>query len=114
MDDAPQPILALVRDLMFASKISATARALNVAVTVLRDPQSLAGQQSAMLLVDLNHPGALAAAVQWKQQGGGVVVGFVSHVDTDTIREARAGGLDRVSSRSEFVRTLPELLQRRD
>ncbi len=107
-----KPILALVRDLMFASKISATGRAHGVSVEVIRDPDKLPGREAAMLIVDLNQDAALPAAIEWKRQGGGWVVGFVSHVDGATIREARAGGLDQVLPRSEFVRTLAELLQR--
>src|SRR5689334_21758337 len=37
-------VLSLVRDLMFASKITATANAAGAAVKVLRDPAALAGQ----------------------------------------------------------------------
>jgi hypothetical protein len=113
MDEVPpKPIIALVRDLMFASKITATARAHGIAVNIVRDPAKLLSQNGAMLIVDLNQGGALPAAIEWKRQGAGFVVGFVSHVDAATIREARAAGIDRVLPRSEFVRTLADLLQR--
>jgi hypothetical protein len=42
---------------------------------------------------------------------GGQVIGFVSHVDTDTIAKARESGLDRVMARSGFVGALPALLK---
>src|SRR5258706_10016072 len=61
MADAPAPILLLCRDLMFVSKVTATARALGVAVQVIRDPAQLP-QQGGRLLVDLNQPGAIEAA----------------------------------------------------
>ena len=106
------PVLVLVRDLMFSGRIGATARALNAPVRMLRDPAAL-GQSGGggRLIVDLNLPGALEAAVAWKGASAGEVVGFVSHVDAETIRRARAGGIDRVLPRSQFVTLLPELLR---
>jgi hypothetical protein len=102
--------LALVRDLIFATKISSTAGALGRPVKMIRDPFKLAGEVGQRLIVDLNLSGALEAAIHWKAATGGEVVGFVSHVDANTIRAAREGGIDRVMARSEFVRVLPELL----
>ena len=60
--------------------------------------------------MDLNQPGALDAAVTRKGATGGEVVGFVSHVDADTIGRARAAGIDRIMPRSQFVNALAELL----
>jgi hypothetical protein len=110
----PRPVIALVRDLIFASRITATAASVAAPVTVVRDPAKLAGHASdvadAVLIVDLNLPGAIAAARAWKAATGGVVTGFVSHVDTATIAAARDAGVDRVLARSRFVELLPALL----
>jgi hypothetical protein len=106
----PTPILILVRDLIFSTKITATARAANCPIKLMRDPSKLAGESGTRLIVDLNLEGAIPAAIAWKQATGGEVIGFVSHVDTALIVAARAGGIDRVMPRSEFVRVLPELL----
>src|SRR5690242_19512218 len=94
------PILVLVRDLMFASRISATARAENAQVTMLRDVAQLATASGARLIVDLNQSGAIEAAASWKQQHGGEVFGFVSHVDQETIDRAKAAGIDQIMARS--------------
>jgi|SRR4051812_19867990 hypothetical protein len=108
---APPPgVIVLVRDLMFSGRIGATARAINVPVRLLRDPAALGQVSGRRLIVDLNLAGALDAAIAWKRASAGEVVGFVSHVDAETIRLARAGGLDRVLPRSQFVNILPELL----
>ena len=104
------PVLVLVRDLMFTSRISAAARAAGIAITALRDPAQVSGAQGRRLIVDLNQPGALEAAAEWKQASAGDVVGFVSHVDAATIARARAAGIDRILPRSRFVEILPELL----
>ena len=114
MTDPPPPppaVLALVRDLIFASRITATASARGVAVKLIRDPAALAAEGNGRLIVDLNRDGAIDAAGRWKAATGGEVVGFVSHVDTATIDRARAAGVDRVLARSRFVEVLPALLR---
>ena len=111
MTEPQPPILVLVRDLMFASKIRATAQSVNAAVQMLREPSQLTGAAGRRLIVDLNQPGVLDAAVAWRGATGGEVVGFVSHVDTQTIQTARLAGIDQVLPRSRFVETLPDLLR---
>jgi hypothetical protein len=112
MSEATQPpVIALVRDLMFSSRITATARAAGVVVLVVRDVQKLPGQAGRLLIADLNLDGAVPAAEQWKAQQQRPVFGFVSHVDAETIAAARQAGLDQVMPRSQFVQILPELLK---
>jgi len=107
----PKPVLALVRDLMFSSKISATARAERIEVKIVRDPAKLVTEAGERLLVDLNQDGAVPAASEWKARTGGAVIGFVSHVDAPTIAKAREEGFDQVLARSRFVEMLPDLLK---
>jgi hypothetical protein len=104
------PILVLVRDLIFASKIRATAQAIGATVQMLREPSQLQGSSGRRLIIDLNQPGALDAAVAWRAETGGAVMGFVSHVDSATIQTAREAGLQDVLPRSRFAQLLPELL----
>jgi hypothetical protein len=104
------PTLALVRDLLFASKITATAASLGTCVQLVREPGKLGGRPGRRLILDLNLPGAIEAAQAWKSATGGETVGFVSHVDTATIDRARAAGVARVLARSRFVELLPQLL----
>ena len=61
-ETADLPVLALVRDLLFTSKITATARASGCDVRVVREPHLLSELMGRLLLVDLNLPGAIAAA----------------------------------------------------
>jgi hypothetical protein len=109
-DPQPPSVLALCRDLIFASKIAATAKALGVACQIVRDPARLTDQPGELLLVDLNEPGAIDAAAAWGQRHSRPVVGFVSHVDAARIAQARVAGITRVMARSGFVEVLPELL----
>ena len=112
--DTRLPVLALVRDLMFSSRVSSTARQLAVPVKIVRDPARLAGEEGVRLIVDLNLPGAIEAAHAWKLAAGEgqqrSVCGFVAHTDAEAIGKARAAGIDRVMARSQFVQVLPELL----
>jgi hypothetical protein len=106
------PVLVLVRDLIFASRITATASSLGVPVTLVRDAAKLPRDAGAsLLIVDLNLDGAIDAARDWKSATRGAITGFVSHVDTATIAAARAAGVDRVLARSRFVELLPALLR---
>jgi hypothetical protein len=115
MSEAKSPlILALVRDLMFSGRILAEARAAGAQVKVIRVPVAVANPENAgssLMIADLNLPGAIAAAANWRQTTGGTVVGFVSHVDAAAIAEARHAGIDQVLARSRFVTILPDLLK---
>jgi predicted nucleic acid-binding protein len=106
-----QPVLVLVRDLMFSSRITAEARAQQVAVKVIRDPLRLSYEAGTRLIIDLNQDGAIEAAMAWKKQHGGAVVGFVSHVDTETIAKAQESGIDQIVSRGQLAATLGEILR---
>ena len=106
----PLPVLIMVRDLLFSSRITATAKSANIPFKVIRDPAKLAGEPGDRLIVDLNQPQTIPAAADWRKQSGRPVIGFVSHVDADTIAQAKAAGLDKVMARSQFVQQLESLL----
>jgi hypothetical protein len=103
-------VLVLVRDLMFVSKITATARAAGIELTLLRKAEQLQSQPANRLIVDLALPGAIPAARRWRESAGRPVIAFVAHTDTAAITEARGGGFDRVVTRGRFTEDLPQLL----
>ena len=103
MTDDALPVLALVRDLMFVSKITGAAKAQGSAVKVIRDPAKLAEESGRLLIVDLNLTGAIEAASTWLATSKVPSVGFVSHVDADIARKAREAGIEKVMARSRFV-----------
>lgn len=105
------PALILVRDLIFASRIRATAESLGVSIIMMSDPNQLGQASGRRLIVDLNQPGAIDAAAAWGRTTGRPVVGFVSHVDSAAIDAARAAGIQQVLARSGFVEILPDLLR---
>src|SRR4051794_35284536 len=102
--------LLLSDDLLFASRITGTARGLGLTVKVARSVealQTLARQEPpACVLADLSHPGFDAAAlVNWLRDHCSPVprvVAYGSHVDTATLRNARQAGCDPVLPRSKF------------
>ena len=107
---SPPTIAVLVRDLIFASRISATARAVGAEVMLLRDSSALESLSADRLIIDLDQPGTIDAAAQWKTRTAGQVIGFVSHVNADAIARAKEAGFDQVLRRSDFVQSLPQLL----
>jgi DNA-binding NarL/FixJ family response regulator len=108
---APVAVLALGRDLMFSSKIAAEGRAAGVGVKIVRDPAALPGLAARLLLADLALDGAIEAAAAWSLHTRCPVIGFVSHVDEQTIARAKQAGLDKVMSRGSFTRQLPQIFR---
>jgi glutamyl-tRNA reductase len=109
MSDEALPVVAVVRDLMFVSKITGAATAQGSTVKIIRDPAKLAGESGRLLIVDLNLPGAIEAAAAWLPNFKVSSIGFVSHVDADSARRAREAGIEQVMARSRFVEVLEEL-----
>jgi len=113
-------IVAYVPDLMDRSRVSAAADAATAQpsegatvggpVRFARTPADLVDlAASADLVVDLSRPGVLDVLPDVSALGVRVI-GFGSHVDTDTLAAARAAGCDQVLARSAFFGRLGELL----
>jgi CheY-like chemotaxis protein len=104
--------LLLSDDLIFTSRIAGTARALGLGLRVARSAEALlelARQQPpACVIVDLANPGLVIAdlVAALRASGSPRVVAYGSHVDTETLRAARAAGCDTVLPRSKFVEDL--------
>jgi len=107
--DSPR-LLILCRDLLFASKITATAQAQGVAFKVIRDPAKLIGESGRRLILDVSQDGAIDAAVAWKGATGGETIGFISHVDAEGIAKARSAGIDQVLTRGQFTTQISSLI----
>ncbi len=97
-------VLALVADLMLASRVEAPLAAAGHEVVVRgelgADPAAFDAIVADLDLVD---PAAVAAA-------GPPSLGFYSHVDVETRRRAEAVGFDLVVPRSRMARELPDLV----
>lgn len=112
-------VLAVVKDLFFAVKVSDGAKRAGRSVrTVASVEQALATalvERPAMLVADLNCDGVdmLELARRWKADEtlcGVPLLGFVPHVREDRKRAALDAGFDRVVARSTFSDRAAELL----
>lgn len=112
-------ILAAVDDLLFSSKIRTTAKQAGVELLFARTPPEILDQTRALrpslVIFDLNSAKAdpvqtIATLKQDPELSSIRTLGFVSHVHTELIDEARRAGLDDVMARSAFASRLAEIL----
>ena len=100
-------VVALVTDLMLASRVDGALRAAGHEVEV-RGAPSDDDAQADLIVADLEaiaDPAAVAAI-------GPPTLGFYSHVDVETRRRAEEAGFDLVVPRSRMARELPQLAGR--
>jgi DNA-binding NarL/FixJ family response regulator len=108
-------VLVSVRDLLFRSKIEAAASRLAVPVRLagrgvpLREAIRESG--AGTLLVDLAQPGVVDEIRAAKGSGALRVVGWLGHLETALMDEARAAGVDEVLTRGQLASRLDEVLR---
>lgn len=118
---AAAPVLALVTDLMFATRIADAIRAQGgQPVLAASAAEFRAGLERwpVLILIDVHalplevwSPEVQRAKVS-PQSRLIPIYGFGSHVDTATLKAARQAGCDHVWARSRFVTELPNLVAR--
>jgi CheY-like chemotaxis protein len=109
-------VLYVVRDLLFVSKIREAAEPLGVAVTGVRDVETLATAARGVRLVilDLALPQSLRAleVLATTPEAAAVpTVGFVGHERTDVMETARALGCGQVMAKGDFAGKIAGLLR---
>src|SRR5262249_38619522 len=114
----PRTGLMLSDDLLFTSRVAGTARERGLSVVPARSAEALLQlarrETPACVLVDLENAG-LSISEFVRQLGEcctppPYVVAYGSHVNTASLRAARAAGCDVVVPRSQFVELLPSSL----
>lgn len=104
-------IAAFVDDLLFRSKIRAVASHGGGPVLFVQDPHDIALAGAKLAIVDLDGKDAITIVSGLRTAWPSLrIVGFVSHVHAERIREAREAGGVEVMARSAFVNVLPSLL----
>ncbi len=112
-------ILCIVDDLLFSTKISTAGKALGVEVAFERNADRVLDrvrtERPEMVIFDLNSSrlrplDAIAAIKADAALKTTRTLGFVSHVDSQTIAAARVAGADDVLARSAFSQHLGEIL----
>ena len=96
-------VQSLVTDLMLSSRVSEPLRAAGHEVVGGNEPAS----DVDVIVADLDAVDAAALAA-----AGPPTLGFYSHVDVETRKQALDAGVDIVVPRSRMVRELPELVER--
>jgi CheY-like chemotaxis protein len=105
----PRKIVAVLNDLMFTVKISDAAKRAGVAVEFAKSPEEAVRKTegAAAVILDLNFvPLDLIARLKPVP-----LIGYVSHVQSDVIKQARENGCDTVMARSAFVQGLAKLME---
>ena len=110
-------ILAAVDDLLFSSKIRATAKQIGVEVAFARSPEDILTQvrdlKPSLAIFDLNStktdPVRVIGLV--KAESAVRTIAFASHVHVDLINAARSAGADEVLPRSAFAAHLADILR---
>jgi CheY-like chemotaxis protein len=114
-------VLAVLDDLLFTSKIKATASALGKTVTFARSaPAALDAMRASaptLVILDLNNPridslGVVASMKEDQALASIPTLGYASHVQTDVIDLARRTGIGEVLARSAFTSQLGDILSR--
>ena len=108
-------IVALVPDLMFATRIEDAAKHLGYPVRALGAGDDFDAvvmhEQPALVIVALdaaNWQNAVTAA----KRAGARVLAFGSHKNVELMQQAKAAGCDEVVARSRMASELPSLLQK--
>ena len=112
-------VLAIVDDLIFASKIVQTAKLAGIDVdfaTAEQQVMNFAAQQPRLIVIDLNFNAInpLSLIAKLKQHPGlrqTTVLGFLSHVQADLKVAAQNAGCDVVLPRSAFSQNLSDILK---
>ena len=113
-------ILCVMDDLIFSIRIQTAAKSIGgIDVFFERSPEMvlprIREKQPSLVIFDLNSrkmdPMTALAAMKADPALQGIrTLGFVSHVDTETIATARAAGIDQVLARSAFAAQLGSIL----
>ena len=116
-------VLVAVDDLLFSSKIRATAKQVGVELTFARTPSDILQQartlKPSLVIFDINSEkadpiGTVAALKADPELKDIPTTGFVSHVNTALIMAARQAGMDEVMARSAFAANLPQILTEKE
>lgn len=105
-------IAALMDDLFFTSKISATAKQVGSEVVFCRSAESVP-KDADRICVDLNATAfdPVAEIQKLRASHPAPIVAYLSHVQVDLKRRAEEAGAHEVMPRSVFTARLPEILR---
>lgn len=115
-------VLGLLTDLFFSARIRETARQLGLPCEILRDPAAFLARAReappAVAILDMNLKSGDAAAVVRALRADPAtqavpIVGYLFDRQEELMLAAEEAGCDRVLSRGQLTRMLPDLLSGR-
>jgi CheY-like chemotaxis protein len=111
----PKKALAVMNDLFFSVKILDAGKQAGIPVEIVKDREKVLAKaaDASVVIFDLNYgaidPVDLIQTIK-RNPSAPMLVGFVSHVQTELIAQARDSGCDVVVARSAFAQRLPAIL----
>jgi CheY-like chemotaxis protein len=120
MTEVKRTVLAAVEDMFFLAKIEAAAKVVGVDLVEARSVEKLNEHLDVLnpdlIILDLNSkawdPLEVIRRIRREPKFKSTpVVAFLSHVQVELERAARAAGCENVIPRSAFSRDLPQILQ---
>lgn len=112
--------IALVADMIFASRIRGAAEIVGKKVRTVGTPEALLErareEKPGLIFIDLDsRVGDSAALIRELKADPELaeipLIAFGAHIETEALRAAHEGGADRVLARSALVKILPSLLE---
>jgi len=111
-------VAILVDDMFFGAKINGAATECGRQISRIKSQEQLEGltlEPPSLVIIDLNSDRldplqAISYLKASKELSGVPIVAFVSHVQTELIREAQVAGCDYVLPRSAFSQMLSEII----
>jgi hypothetical protein len=100
-------VVALVPDLMLASRVEATLAGAGHVVVLRSDPGASPPDEADLIVADVGEVDPATVT-----ERGLPVLGFYRHTDPGMRERAEAAGVDLVVPRSRMARELPELVER--
>ena len=118
MTELRKSVAVLVDDMFFGAKINSAVEACRRKIERVKSREqleALAATQPSLIIIDLNSNRLdPIESIQLLKAHSDLksipLVGFVSHVQTDLIRNAQAAGCDYVLARSAFSQLLTEIV----
>lgn len=120
-DDPARPVLVVLNDLMFRSRIAQVTDRLGLPLRAAKSDaqleRHLAASSPAMVIVDLecdsiDAPSAIRRVRALPGGGATPIIAYAGHTNANAIGAGRQAGAQVVLARSAFIAQLPQLLER--
>ena len=108
-------VLAIVKNILFASKITETAKQLNKEATVCGtiDEALYHISRAKIIILDLEEKDAIETVRKLREKFNGDIVGYLSHIRKHELEAiAMIAGCTKVMTRAEITKELSKLMNR--